>query len=57
MNLLTEGGGISYGKYLQLEKILNAQERQSALDGRPVHDEHLFIVTHQSESLKSVNPL
>ena len=39
--------GVSYSKYLQLEKILNAQELQSAQDGAPVHDEHLFIVIHQ----------
>ena len=48
VNMLSDAGGLSYGKYLQLEKILNAQTLQSDLDGRHVHDEHLFIVTHQS---------
>ena len=34
----------------QLDKILAAQTRQSELDdtAEPVHDEHLFIITHQS---------
>ena len=52
VNLLTDAGGISYGNYLQLNKILNAQELQSAKDGRPVHDEHLFIIIHQSKNFK-----
>ena len=43
-------GSISYGNYLQLDKILNAQVLQSDLDGRHVHDEHLFIVIHQSKT-------
>lgn len=38
---------IHYTEYLQLEKILNAQEMRSALDGNPAHDEMLFIVVHQ----------
>ena len=35
---------------IQLDKILAAQTRQSELDDMadPVHDEHLFIITHQS---------
>ena len=34
----------------QLDKILAAQTRQSEMDDlvEPVHDEHLFIITHQS---------
>ena len=48
-NLLADAGGVSYAKYLQLDKILNAQELQSELAGRRVHDEHLFIIVHQSE--------
>ena len=47
---LTDGGGLSYGDYLQLDKILNAQELQSEVQGgKGVHDEHLFIIIHQSE--------
>ena len=48
VNMLSDAGGHSYGSYLQLDKILNAQTLQSDVDGRHVHDEHLFIVTHQS---------
>lgn len=36
-----------YGDYLMLDKVLNAQRLQSAESNRPVHDEHLFIITHQ----------
>jgi tryptophan 2,3-dioxygenase len=39
--------GMMYGEYLQLDKILNAQRMLSARSNHPVHDEHLFIVTHQ----------
>eukprot|EP01135_Chromosphaera_perkinsii_P010593 Nk52_evm1s2185 gene=Nk52_evmTU1s2185 len=38
-----------YGDYLQLGKILNAQELESEKAGNRVHDEHLFIVIHQSK--------
>jgi tryptophan 2,3-dioxygenase len=37
---------MSYGDYLQLDKILNAQQPQS-----PEHDELLFIVMHQVSEL------
>jgi len=47
VNVLADAGGISYGDYLQLDKILSAQEPQSKIYGTEVHDEHLFIVTHQ----------
>ncbi|NXF03136.1 T23O dioxygenase, partial [Smithornis capensis] len=40
-------GGLIYGEYLQLNKILNAQELESEKKGKKIHDEHLFIVTHQ----------
>ena len=49
INMMEAVGSISYGNYLQLDKILNAQVLQSDLDGRHVHDEHLFIVIHQSK--------
>ena len=39
--------GMLYGEYLQLDKILNAQRMLSARANLPVHDEHLFIITHQ----------
>ncbi|XP_061440466.1 tryptophan 2,3-dioxygenase isoform X4 [Rhineura floridana] len=44
-------GGLIYGDYLQLDKILNAQELQSDKKGNKIHDEHLFIVTHQAYEL------
>ncbi|NXX41840.1 T23O dioxygenase, partial [Tricholaema leucomelas] len=43
--------GLVYGDYLQLNKILNAQELQSEKKGNKIHDEHLFIVTHQAYEL------
>jgi hypothetical protein len=39
--------GMLYGEYLQLDKILNAQRMLSSRVNQPVHDEHLFIITHQ----------
>lgn len=43
--------GIYYGDYLQLDKILNAQELESEKAGKTAHDEMLFIVTHQAYEL------
>ena len=43
--------GIYYGDYLQLEKILSAQALESAKQGKPTHDEMLFIITHQAYEL------
>lgn len=40
-------GGMLYGEYLQLDRILNAQRMLSNQSNHPVHDEHLFIITHQ----------
>ena len=40
-----------YGDYLQLSKLLGAQELQSAKVGEPVHDEMLFIIVHQAYEL------
>ena len=37
----------TYSKYLQLEKILDAQKSLSNLAGKPIHDEILFIIIHQ----------
>lgn len=33
----------------KLNKILNAQELESEKKGKKIHDEHLFIVTHQGK--------
>lgn len=34
----------------QLDKIVSAQVLQSELKGNKIHDEHLFIVTHQGKT-------
>lgn len=44
---LTPEAGKIYGEYLELDKLLNAQNMASEEHHRPVHDEHLFIITHQ----------
>lgn len=38
---------LTYHSYLQLEKILGAQEMKSEKEGETIHDEHLFITIHQ----------
>lgn len=38
---------VHYHEYLQLDKILGAQDLRSAEIGEPAHDELLFIITHQ----------
>lgn len=48
---LMEHGGVNYTNYLQLDKILGAQELESEKDGQKVHDEHLFIIIHQAYEL------
>jgi tryptophan 2,3-dioxygenase len=42
---------IHYSDYLQLNKILSAQNRKSEEVGRPAHDEMLFITIHQAYEL------
>jgi len=42
---------VHYGTYLQLDKILNAQETVSSRYGESAHDETLFIITHQTYEL------
>ena len=37
--------------FLQLDKILTAQTLQSEIHDYPVHDEHLFIIVHQTYEL------
>jgi tryptophan 2,3-dioxygenase len=40
-----------YSDYLQLEKILGAQDPESDKKGQPAHDEMLFIIIHQTYEL------
>ena len=40
-----------YADYIQLDRLLAAQQLQSALHGRPAHDEMLFIIVHQAYEL------
>lgn len=42
---------VYYGDYLQLPKILNAQDTESAKYGKSAHDETLFIIIHQTYEL------
>ena len=44
-------GNVYYPDYLQLDKILDAQDLESVKEGRPAHDEMLFIVIHQAYEL------
>lgn len=37
----------NYHDYLQVDKILSAQQLESEKKGNPAHDEHLFIIVHQ----------
>uniref|UniRef100_U5EUL1 Tryptophan 2,3-dioxygenase n=1 Tax=Corethrella appendiculata TaxID=1370023 RepID=U5EUL1_9DIPT len=43
--------GMLYAEYLMLDKVLSAQRMLSSESKRPVHDEHLFIITHQAYEL------
>ena len=44
--------GLYYSSYLQLDKIINAQEPESFKPGNePAHDEMLFIIIHQAYEL------
>ena len=42
---------VHYSDYLQLDKILDAQLPESEKQGKPAHDEMLFIVIHQAYEL------
>jgi tryptophan 2,3-dioxygenase len=44
-------GPLYYADYLQLDRLLGSQQMQSALHGRPAHDEMLFIIIHQAYEL------
>ena len=41
-------GGLYYGEYLQLDKVLGAQQLESEKRGAVAHDEMLFIIVHQA---------
>ncbi|XP_061193029.1 tryptophan 2,3-dioxygenase-like isoform X1 [Saccostrea echinata] len=41
----------NYQEYLMLQNLLKCQVLQSEKAGKPVHDEHLFIITHQAYEL------
>jgi tryptophan 2,3-dioxygenase len=40
-----------YPDYLQLNKLLDSQDLESAKHGEPVHDEMLFVIVHQAYEL------
>jgi len=44
-------GPLYYADYLELDRLLSSQRMQSALHGRPAHDEMLFIIVHQAYEL------
>jgi tryptophan 2,3-dioxygenase len=44
-------GNLYYGDYLKLDKLLGAQELESAKSGSAAHDEMLFIIVHQAYEL------
>jgi len=44
-------GEMHYNDYLQLDKILNAQNPESIQQNLPAHDEMLFIIIHQTYEL------
>ncbi len=44
-------GPLYYADYIQTDRLLGAQQMQSALRGRPAHDEMLFIIVHQAYEL------
>ena len=47
-----ENKAVYYANYLQLDKIIGAQDPVSFKEGRaPAHDEMLFIVIHQAYEL------
>ena len=50
--------GMMYGEYLMLDRVLSAQRMLSEQNNERVHDEHLFIVTHQGQSVspKAIYP-
>lgn len=50
-NLIMQNGGVHYSDYLQLDKLLNAQDCESDKHKVEAHDEMLFIIIHQAYEL------
>ncbi len=48
---MNDPGRLYYSEYLQLDKILSAQQLRSAQVGEAAHDEMLFIIIHQAYEL------
>lgn len=48
---LNDESGMLYGEYLMLDKVIKAQRMVSQEHNKLVHDEHLFIITHQAYEL------
>ncbi|CAL1539765.1 unnamed protein product [Lymnaea stagnalis] len=46
-----EENDLNYHSYLMLDNVLTSQVMQSAVKNKVVHDEHLFIITHQAYEL------
>ncbi|CAG2104656.1 unnamed protein product [Medioppia subpectinata] len=44
-------GGMLYGEYLHIDRLLSCQEPVTRSTRNEVHDEHLFIITHQAYEL------
>lgn len=42
---------LSYGEYLQVDRLLSCQTPESVRAGTPAHDEMLFIIVHQAYEL------
>jgi tryptophan 2,3-dioxygenase len=42
---------VEYSEYLQLERLLGSQALKSAEQGKPAHDEMLFVIVHQAYEL------
>ncbi|CAN5822035.1 N/A [soil metagenome] len=51
MEVVTLDATRNYGDYLGLDGLLDTQHPVSSLDGRPAHDEMLFIIVHQAFEL------
>jgi len=51
INMVEHSDGMTYGEYLMLDKILTGQRLLTEeLGNQTVHDEHLFIITHQGSN-------
>jgi len=46
-----DSASLSYHSYLMLDRVLSSQCMQSEKNNKAVHDEHLFIITHQAYEL------